>query len=207
MQTSFSHFNRNVYNKVRLCSLLGGLSLFFTVACEPAPPCMSETTLEGQMPPSQEAELKKVANKSFEASCVIESTHGKIRHGFHKTWYPGGRALKSEHLYDGGILNGEYTLYFSDGTIRETGSYRFGLKHGRYKSFHRNGKIHMEGMYQDGKKNGDFVVTSSNGTHIQKGPYFLDLKHGKWSSEYLSLNGRKISLLSFYHYGQASVSY
>lgn len=184
---------------------LACFSMISALACEPPPPCPSKTELEGELPPEKESELKKVQYKSFEASCVIPGSHGDIRHGFHKVWYRGGRTLKSQHTYEGGIRNGEYQLYFADGTIREKGAYRFGIKHGKYQSFHRNGKIHIEGEYQDGKKSGDFTIYSSNGTHIQKGPYVLDMKHGKWTSEYVSLNGRKITFGSIYHYGRSTV--
>ena len=176
------------------------------IGCEPAPPCPSGTELEGELPPTEEEALDKSKHKSFEASCVIPGASGTLRHGFYKQWYRGGRVLKSRYTYEGGAKHGEYRLYFADGTVRESGKYRFGIQHGRYQSFHRNGQVHIEGEHQDGKKSGDFVITSSNGTHVQKGPYFLGMKHGKWTSEYMSLNGRKISFLSIYHYGQKNLN-
>ena len=185
--------------------VLACLSITLILACEPPPPCPSKTELEGEFPPERESELEKSKYKSFAASCVIPGSHGPLRHGFYKVWYRGGRVLKSQHTYEGGVRNGEYQLFFADGTLREKGTYRFGIKHGRYQSYHRNGKVHIEGEYQDGKKSGDFAIYSSNGTHVQKGPYFIDMKHGKWTSEYVSLNGRKITFLSIYHYGQSTV--
>mgnify|MGYP003958906547 FL=1 len=179
---------------------------FLLIACEPSPPCPSKTKLEGELPPTNETALSKVSGKTFDASCVILGAYGTLRHGFHKTWYPGGRVLKSQYTYDGGIKSGDYRLFYSDGTLRESGTFQFGLKHGRYQSYHRNGKLHFEGKFQDGKKSGDFVITSSNETHVQKGPYFLGMKHGKWTSEYVALNGRKITLLSFYHYGRTTIN-
>jgi antitoxin component YwqK of YwqJK toxin-antitoxin module len=154
----------------------------FLFACSESSPCPDQTELMGEMPPTSEAELAKAKYKNFEASCVVQGAHGKLRHGFLKTWYRGGRVLKSQYTYEGGVKNGDYSLFYPDGQLRETGKFRFGIKHGRWISYHRNGKIHMEGEYQDGKKSGDFIVTSDSGTHIQKGPYFLDMKHGMWRS-------------------------
>ena len=177
----------------------------FLFACSPPSPCPDQTELQGEIPPTSEAELAKVKYKSFEASCVVPGAHGKIRHGFYKTWYRGGKVLKGQYTYEGGIRNGDYSLFYPNGQLRETGKYRFGIKHGRWVSYHRNGNLHMEGEYQDGKKSGDFIVTSPSGTHVQKGPYFLDMKHGLWRSEYEAGNGRKIQLSAVYHYGQTTI--
>lgn len=190
---------------LRLIATISVFSLSLLVGCEPSPPCPNDTELEGEIPPSDEAELAKVQYKSFEAACVVPGASGTLRHGFFKSWYRGGRTLKSQYTYEGGVKNGEYRLYYVDGKLRESGSYRFGIKHGKYQSFHRNGKVHIEGEYQDGKKSGDFAIYSSNGTHVQKGPYFLGMKHGKWTNDYTALSGQKISLLSFYHYGKLNL--
>ena len=190
--------SRGLRLPLALCGLIiSGL----VTGCDPAPPCPEGTTLEGEIPPSDEAQLAQVKRKKFRGACVIQSSHGTLRHGFDKSWYRGGLVLKSHHTYEGGVRHGEYQLFYPDGTLREKGSYRFGLKHGRYASFHENGNVHVEGMYEDGRRAGDFTITSNNGMHIQKGPYFLNRRHGKWTSTYIPLNGNKITQLFQYHEG------
>ena len=201
---------RTILTRISLSGLTRFPLIMFVViaslgmlACDPPPPCPSGTELLGELPPKEEAALNEVAGKRFKGACVISGAKGPLRHGFEKTWYRGGRIIKSHYTYEGGVRHGEYSLYFPDGVLRETGSYRFGLKHGKYKTFHRNGKPHIEGEYQDDKKDGDFVVYSNNGMHIQKGPYFLDVKHGLWRDTYTPLEGKEITLVSNYHYGRA----
>ena len=177
-----------------------GLSL---IGCN-SPPCPEGKTLEGQLP--NEKALQENPYRSFEAACVIPGTHGNLRHGFHKKWYPGGKQLKSVYQYEGGIKHGEYTLYYADGKLQEEGAYRFGIMHGKYTSWYRNGNVHIEGEYADGQKNGDFAIYSDNGKVIKKGPYFIGVKHGKWTSEYIPLKGETILLKSFYHYGELASS-
>lgn len=188
----------NLYRCTLSCMIaLGGL-----IGCEPPPPCPSDSQLQGELPPTEEAGLRKVAGKVFEGACVIPGPHGPLMHGFSKVWYRGGRVLQSHYTYEGGVKNGEYMLYYPDGKLRESGNYRFGLQHGRYKTFHRNGKPHIEGEFQDGKKSGDFTIYSNNGMHVQKGPYFLGMRHGLWEDTYLPLSGEKLILSSHYHYGR-----
>jgi len=177
--------------------MLSGL----TLGCN-SEPCPDGTTLEGELPPTENSKLDQAKFKSFRGACVIQGPHGSLRHGFDKAWYRGGHVLKSHHTYEGGVKHGDYYLFYSDGKIREKGAYRFGLKHGRYASFHPNGNIHEEGLYEDGRKAGDFTIVSDNGMHIQKGPYFLNLRHGKWTSTYIPLSGDKITQLFLYHEGK-----
>lgn len=187
----------------QLC--VGVLSLTLWACGDPPPPCPEEHKLEGELPPTDEVELAKRARDRFDAACTIPGPHGRLRDGFHKTWFRGGKVLKSHYTYLGGIRHGEYKLYYVSGVLRESGEYRFGLKHGRFKTFHSNGKPHLEGLYQDGRKSGDFTITSDNSMHIEKGPFFLDQRHGKWTDTFVSLNGVKQTRLVFYHEGRVVI--
>ena len=180
------------------CALffLFGLSL---IGCESAP-CPHGTVLDGFVPSSfKEGE---VAPPVFEGACVIESGWGKVRHGLYRKWSDHGRTLRAQYQYEGGLRQGEYKIFYEDGSFREEGSYIFDLRHGRYVSRHRNGNLHVEGKYADGKRQGDFTIYSDNGKNIQKGPYFIGQKHGKWSSAYIPLRGETVTIYSFFHYGQ-----
>ena len=189
---------------VRACMTFSFLCCCLSlVACDSSP-CPEGRTLEGQLP--NEKALTENPYRSFEAACVIPGTHGNLRHGFHKKWYPAGKLLKSVYQYEGGIKHGEYTLYYADGKPKEEGSYRFGIMHGKYTTWYRNGNVHIEGEYADGQKNGDFAIYSDNGKVIKKGPYFIGMKHGKWTSEYIPLKGETVMIRSFYHYGDLASS-
>ena len=179
------------------------LLLVCLVGCDSSP-CPSGQTLEGAFPNAEA--LKENPYRSFDAACVLPGPHGTLRHGFYKKWYPGGKLLKAEYTYEGGIKHGEYTLYYPSGNKKEAGSYLYGIKNGKYAAWHRNGLIHIEGEYADGQKNGDFAIYSDNGKMIKKGPYFIGVKHGKWTNEYIPLRGESVTIKSFYHYGQIATS-
>ena len=169
-----------------------------------APPCPSGTRLEGQAPSAKLIKQLKEDQKmpsSFEAVCVIDRPRGALRHGEYRRWYGDGETLRESVTYEGGVKHGPYVYYYPSGQVLEQGTHQYGLKQGRFSSFHKTGAIHIEGEYVDNKRSGDFVVTSDNGMNIQKGPYFMGHKHGKWVSKYIPLRGEPLLVKYFYHYG------
>jgi|ADGO01.1.fsa_nt_gi MORN repeat variant. len=45
--------------------------------------------------------------------------------------------------------------------------YRYGVQHGKFTSYHPNGKLFGEGQYEDGKREGYFKVYDENGNQIK----------------------------------------
>ena len=206
LSSSLNQSSASLHGRSILICLFGLTLSALVLGCEPGPPCPEGTTLDGELPPVEDVQLELVKNKRFRGACVIPGSHGSLRHGFDKSWYRGGRVLKSHYTYEGGVRHGDYQLFSPDGKLRERGTYRFGLKHGRYARFHPNSNVHVEGVYEDGRRAGDFTITSNNGMHIQKGPYFLNRRHGMWTSTFIPLNGQKITQFFQYHEGNTVIN-
>lgn len=97
--------------------------------------------------------------------------------------------------YDGKRFTGIGLEYFSNGNIKQKGSFINGLKNGLFEWFYDNGNICYSVTYKYGERNGCYTEFHLNGNLKWKGIFRNDNYDGEWT-EYDS-NGDFIQTLTY----------
>ena len=86
----------------------------------------------------------------------------------------------SEENYAGGLKDGVSTVFFQDGTISETVTWKLDVRNGDWTIFYTDGRIKMKGSYLEGEKSGPFNFYFPSGKVMMTGEYLLGHQHGVW---------------------------
>ena len=78
------------------------------------------------------------------------------------------------------IRHGKWTTYHENGKKMATGEYVQGKTSGTYSSWHANGQLAVEGQYQHGKEVGKWTWWHKNGQKQVQGQYVAGDKSGLW---------------------------
>lgn len=81
-------------------------------------------------------------------------------------WYKNDSIYKTQSGADGKLLNGTFVSYFPNKALFEQGSFYMGLKHGIWKTWFPNGKLHYIATWKNGKKEKSTIEYDSNGNLI-----------------------------------------
>lgn len=101
--------------------------------------------------------------------------------GTYLTYYDNG-TLKLESTYFEGKKDGEFKLYFEDGSLNEIRSYQNNEMHGTWITFNRLGVKVAEASYKQGVKNGNWYVWNDDGNLKYELCYKDGEKTGVWKS-------------------------
>jgi len=118
-------------------------------------------------------------------------------------YYPNGSVLREEN-YRKGLRDGLMEEFFEDGTLitkgefidgkkedewfyelgdhKEIGKYIDGERHGVWKYFFPNGKLHFEGKFVDGLPDGKHKYYFESGKIKREENYIMGVKTGNWKS-------------------------
>ena len=100
-------------------------------------------------------------------------------HGTNERFILSSGNLLSSAYFEGGIVNGPFQLFNTNGDLFQEGMIIDNKKHGICIQYYNNGEIENSGTYKKGKKNGEFITFYPNGnTHIT-GQYKDDKINGK----------------------------
>ena len=86
-------------------------------------------------------------------------------------WYAQHDIKETKGGFDGKLLHGNYTEYYSNKDLKRKGVFKKGLKTGKWKSWYQNGQLSSILYYKNGLKNGKFILYSTSGESIGKGRY------------------------------------
>lgn len=96
-------------------------------------------------------------------------------------WYRAGKVNRSEGNYAGKLLDGVYTRFYEDHSIREKGDFKNGIKTGTWLHWYPNGEISKkESFNNDGNLHGYYAVLDENGDLVSRGYYRNGQKQGRW---------------------------
>lgn len=133
-------------------------------------------------------------------------------HGVIRQYHDSG-ALKSEHKYDKGVLEGPFQIFYDDEKLWEEGSYAGGELDGRHRKWWKNGTLALDANWNAGQKDGSYERWYASGKLWEKadykagkrvGPYLKRWKNGKLAHEYEYVNGApEGTYTTFYDNGQA----
>jgi len=96
--------------------------------------------------------------------------------------YPDG-TTRTMHFYretDTGRELYKLEEFYDNGIKRVEGYYRDGERHGRWSSWHDNGKVWSVGNYSEGRLDGKQTVYYPNGKKFYEGRYEDGLRKGLW---------------------------
>jgi hypothetical protein len=110
-------------------------------------------------------------------SLAQERVRARDRYMYH--WYAAHDIKKSRGGFDGKLLHGQYSEFYSDKSLKEKGIFRKGLKRGKWKAWYTNGQFREIVRYKKGRKHGTFREYSPEGTLLRKGSYHKDYIKGR----------------------------
>ncbi len=75
---------------------------------------------------------------------------------------------------------GDFIEKYPNGIIKYSGYFRFGKRHGLWRSFYENGELWSECYYHEGFKNGSYKINTTQGITKIKGWHKNNLKDSLW---------------------------
>jgi len=123
--------------------------------------------------------------------CIIDTYgNGQFRHkyflinglqtGIYKSWSINGQTT-AKYLSINGNINGEYSEFWENDTLRYLGSYFDNIRIGRHISYHSTGKIDSLVEFDSlGRKDGLVEFNRMDGSKMSKGQYSKGFRLGKF---------------------------
>jgi hypothetical protein len=93
-------------------------------------------------------------------------------------WYNANDIKKTKGGFDGKLLHGKYTEFYSNKNLKTQGTFRNGIKHGTWKSWHTNGQFSEVVKWKKKGTVGEFNAFDENGDLIRTGTYKNDRLDG-----------------------------
>ncbi len=104
----------------------------------------------------------------------------KVLNGAYSFFYSNG-TLREKGVFVGGLKNGECLQYYSTSKIAAKRVYFSGVMEGEQREFHPNGSPAIVYNYQNGFLNGSFNQYYKDGTLMQSGFFVNGLINGNWT--------------------------
>lgn len=89
-------------------------------------------------------------------------------------WYSADKIKVTQGGYSGKLLNGQYSEFYLNKSLKEQGDFSGGLKHGIWKSWSENGILTQTATWKKGLKNGDLILYDAKGNAIETDSYRED---------------------------------
>ena len=109
---------------------------------------------------------------AYSAEQVVSNpneTREAIKDGVRKQVYKSG--MREEAAYKNGKKHGPYKAYWKNGKLHAKINYKNGLPEGVVKKYYHDGRLFEESHYKDGKKDGILKRLDSKGTILQRDVY------------------------------------
>ena len=119
---------------------------------------------------------------------VIRQAHGSVSEGpyvdgkRHGQWVEcnSDGVVTMEGAYVDDKEHEQWVYYYSDGTIKSTGTFVSGEKQGHWIEDLYDRKVWSEGYYMDDRRHGHWVTRDSTGFVTEEGSYMHGLRRGFW---------------------------
>ena len=133
----------------------------------------------------------------IKAGLIPTSEKVKLRKGLKYYWYKANRINYSQGDYAGKLLNGTYTEWYLDYSLKQKGEFTNGLKHGEWKTWYPNGKLSATYVWEHGLKSGPYRVFDKDGNATISGNYKNDELDGEITEKL-----QDTTLIKTYHRGR-----
>ena len=88
--------------------------------------------------------------------------------------------IKSEGFFSENVSSGEWSYYFNSGKLRMVGNVVNGKNEGLWEYFYESGGKKMEGHLIKGKRSGSWIIYATNGAKQSEGKYEENSRVGVW---------------------------
>ncbi len=137
-----------------------------------------------------------------------EATMDTVKNGLYESFYEGGQIFSSVN-YDHGLAQGEWKVFFEDGTLKSSEFYLNDTIHGPFKEYYDNGRLNLESEFVHGVLQGvakRYFITGELMEEVtfenneENGPFKEYYKNGQlqWSGTYLN-GDNEFGLLEHYN--------
>lgn len=89
-------------------------------------------------------------------------------------------SVKEKGAYEDGVREGDWEFYYENGELRQKGEYRQGRVQGRWVWYYKDGNLRREEEYRRGREDGVSIEYDPTGRTLAKGQYIDGLKDGPW---------------------------
>lgn len=103
--------------------------------------------------------------------------------------------LEEKDQYVKGKKNGKSIMFYPDGNVLQSKTWRNDIENGKWRQFYPNGDIKLEETYVNGKIEGPATFYNPGGKVTISGNYHNDVKDGKWI--YFNDSGHPIDSVIF----------
>lgn len=117
--------------------------------------------------------------KKDSATGLYLDTQGDPYTGIFREYNEDGLLVRKLQLLNG-QFNGENTVFFADGSVKEIQSYRAGLMDGTWITYNQSGIKTAEASYQQGKKHGPWFIWNDEGILMFEMYYDNGNRSGTW---------------------------
>jgi len=94
-------------------------------------------------------------------------------YGTKEEWFhPNGNKAREQHS-ENGTLHGDYKVWYENGSVEFSATYKYGQLHGTYMWNFGNGKKASEGSRYEGKQHGNLKIWGIDGELIQERDYVM----------------------------------
>lgn len=129
--------------------------------------------------------LSSTRNVQAQNSIILKdglyySSSGTLYSGTYNAYDQNNVKLSSTTFVDG-KKNGPVTYYYSNGNVKEMGTFLNDEKTEQWLRWDEAGNKIAEAFYKEGKKDGTWMIWDANGTKRYEMYYSMDKKVGKWS--------------------------
>ena len=80
-----------------------------------------------------------------------------------------------------GLKDGKWEYAYYTGDVEKVSHYENGVLNGGYTYYYDNGKTNVRGQYKSGDKDGEWIWYTNTGNKDMKGSFKSGLQHGDWS--------------------------
>lgn len=100
-----------------------------------------------------------------------ESYKNDLLEGITRVYYPGTKQIAEETFFSGGLKNGKSIKYFEDGKLMLESFYVNDQLEGTFTLYHANGTMRTQGSFKQGLKTGKWVIYDEDGVEISVDSY------------------------------------
>ena len=118
------------------------------------------------------AELRHVQSSEYKYDFYVSTDHKKIRHKdtVVYTWYKSQKLMSTQGSSSGNILNGTFKKYYLTSQLAESGTYKMGLKVGKWQTWDEKGLLTSVSNYSKGQLKGKYYLYQ-NGKLVKTSTY------------------------------------
>lgn len=84
-----------------------------------------------------------------------------------KVYYSDGK-LKIEGTFKNGLRDGKWTSYYDNGNIWTVNNYLEDANHGEYFMYNQDGSLKLQGFYEHGEETGVWIINDESGNLIEE---------------------------------------